>query len=443
MSSRQERWLSREVFGWAMFDFANQAFTLVILTTMFQIYFIEYVVPEDPSLGRRLWATSGMITQVVIILVAPILGALADFMGAKKRLLFMTYIGCVLFTASLGLVPPGATAWRMVHFIVAYFFYAAGANFMSSFLPELAHHRNMGKVSAFGWTLGYVGGLLCLAGAVVLTSLWEGPIGYRLVTVWAGLFFLAAAIPTFLLLRERKQAEPMPEGHTYLTVGFHRLADTFRHLRMYGRLFEFLLIMTLYFGGVQIVYWFAGTLTKELFGFDDRKMGLFILQITVTAIVGAVLTGRYQDRFGARNFLLGCLIFWTVTILTAALATEEWVFWTVGNAVGLGIGAIGTASRAMVGLFSPAHKAAEFFGFYGLFHKLSAILALGAVTVLEFVFRGDFHRVVAASSGFFVLGFFLLLKVDEKAGRLAALRAEQAYRRRLRSHESLAGASPQ
>jgi MFS transporter, UMF1 family len=430
---RGREWLSREVFGWAMFDFANQAFTLVILTSMFQVYFIEYVIPGDPSLGRQLWAASGMITQVAIIVLAPILGALADFMGAKKRLLFISYVGCVALTTSMGLVPPGAAAWGMAHFVAAYLFYAAGENFMASFLPELAHHRHMGAVSAFGWTLGYVGGLLCLGGAVAITFVWEGATGYRLVTAWAGVFFFVAAIPTFLYLRERKVAEPMPPGQTYLTVGFHRLGATFRSLRLHRWLFGFFLVMTLYLGGVQIIYWFAGSLTKELFGFGDQKMGLFILQITATAIVGAILTGRYQDRVGARNFLLGCMVFWAATNLTAALATKEWIFWIVGNAVGLGIGAIGTASRAMVGLFAPAHKAAEFFGFYGLFHKVSAILGLGVLILLETLFAGNFHRVVAASALFFVVGFFLLLLVDEKAGRLSALHAERDFRRALAS----------
>jgi UMF1 family MFS transporter len=412
-----------------MFDFANQAFTLVILTTMFQVYFIEYIVPGDPSRGRQLWASAGMITEVIVLATAPILGALGDFFGAKKRLLFWSYLGCVALTTTLGLVPPGAAAWGMVHFIAAYLFFAAGENFLASFLPELAEHRDMGRVSAFGWTMGYVGGLLSLAGAVAITHFWSGATGYRLVAAWSGLFFLAAGIPTFLLLRERKQAERLPPGQNVWTIGFHRLGKTFRELRTYRRLFHYLLVMTLYFSGVQIVYWFAGTLTKELFGFTDQKMGLFILQLTATAIVGAALTGRYQDRIGARNFLLGCLAFWAATILAAALVTEEWMFWAVGNAIGLGIGAIGTASRALVGLFSPPHRAAEMFGFYGLAHKVSAMIGLGSVAWFEVLFKGDFHRVVAASSGFFIIGFVLLLGVDEKSGRIAALRAERDFRR--------------
>jgi MFS transporter, UMF1 family len=428
MRGRQP-WFNRQVLGWAMFDFANQAFTLVILTAMFQVYFIEYIVPGDTERGMFLWSLSGIATQVVLILVAPVLGALADFAGSKKRLLFFTYIGCVLFTASLSLIPPGAVAMGMALFVLAYLFYGAGENFMSSFLPELAAHRHMGKVSAFGWTLGYVGGLLCLFGAALINFFVEGAAGYRLVSLWAAVFFLVAALPTFLLLGERKQAEAMPPGQSYFTIGFHRLAETFHEMRSYRRLFHFLAVMALYFGGVQIVIWFAGSITRQLFGFGEREMGFFLLQISATAIIGAVLTGRYQDRVGAKNFILIVLVFWMATVLLAAFATEEWLFWVVGNMVGLGIGAIGTSSRAMVGLFSPEHKAAEFFGFYGLAHKLSAILGLAAFAGALALFEGNLHRVIASTSVFFVLGFLLMLPVDEKAGRTVALRATRAYYR--------------
>jgi MFS transporter, UMF1 family len=431
---RTPGWLNRQVFGWAMFDFANQAFTLVILTAMFNVYFIEHVV-GDLERGMYLWSASGITAQIVIMILAPILGALADFSGAKKKLLFVTYIGCVVCTAALGLITPGAVGLAMALFILAYLFYAGGENFMASFLPELAPHRVMGRVSAFGWTMGYVGGLLCLAGAAFITWRWDGATGYRLVSLWAAAFFFAAALPTFLLLTERKRPEVLPPGHSYWTIGFVRLRQTFRAVRAYRRLFHFLMIMTLYFAGVQVVFWFAGTLTRQLFGFSAEKMGLFLIQITATAIVGAVITGRVQDRIGAKTFIMITLAFWAITVLAAACATREWTFWVVGNAVGLGLGAIGTSSRAMVGLFSPAHKAAEFFGFYGLAHKLSAIIGLSSIGFATFIFEGNLHLVVGAGSSFFILGFLLMLAVDEKAGRVIALRAERDYHRgRLAGH---------
>lgn len=429
----QRPWLTREVVGWGMFDFANQAFTLVILTAMFNVYFKEYIAPEGQ--GVYYWSAAGVATQIMVIVLAPILGALADFSGAKKKLLFVTWIGCCILTAALGLIPPGALGFGMTLFIAAYLFYASGENFMASFLPELAPHRYMGRVSAFGWTLGYCGGLVCLAGAAVITYIWDGATGYRIVSVWAGVFFFAAAIPTFLWLGEKKQAELMPPGQNLVTIGFYRLAQTYRDIRQYRRLFHFLTIMTVYFAGVQIVFWFAGILTQELFNFSAGKSGLFILQITVTAIIGAVLTARYQDRIGTKNYILLSLALWSVVVLGAALARQEWMFWVVGNGVGLAIGAIGTSSRAMVGLFSPEHKAAEFFGFYGLAHKLSAIIGLSSIALARAILQ-DWHLVVAAGSLFFIIGFVLMLGVDEREGRVAALKSARAYQRALKARTS-------
>lgn len=427
---RRQPWLNKQVFGWAMFDFANQAFTLVILTTMFQVYFVEYIVRDDVSLGRRLWALSGIITQVIILAVAPVIGALADFSGSKKKLLFVTYVGSVLLTACLGLVPPGGLAAGMMIFILAYLCYAAGENFMASFLPELAPHRAMGRVSAFGWTMGYIGGLLCLAGAVLITALWPGATGYRIVAVWAALFFLFAAVPTFIWLREKKVPEEMPEGQNLFTIGFHRLAQTARSLRRYQWLFRFIVILTIYLAGMQTIYWFAGSLMRA-FGFGELRMGLFVLQLSVTAILGALITARYQDAIGARNYILICLVVWGLTIVSIGFVGQEWMFWIVGNFIGLSIGALGTSSRAMVGLFSPEHKAAEFFGFYGFAHKLSALIALGWIGLGETIFPGRFPLIVASTTLFFIVGFGLMLTLDEKAGRIAALKSERDFRRRL------------
>jgi len=431
-------WLNKQVFGWAMFDFANQAFTLVILTAMFSVYFKHHVAPE--SHGEYYWSAAGVITQIMVIILAPILGALADFSGAKKKLLFITWLGCCIFTASLGLVSPGALWLGLALFIIAYLFYASGENFMASFLPELAPHRVMGRVSAFGWMLGYCGGLLCLAGAALIVSFWDDgdPTGYRWVSVWAGVFFFVAALPTFLLLKEKKQAEPMPPGRNYFTIGFVRLAETYRSLREYRRLFHYLSIMTVYFAGVQIVFWFAGILTQELFNFTPAQSGVFILQMTVTAIFGALLTARYQDRIGTKNYILIMLALWTIVVLTAAVVAwlidqqrgQPWMPWVVGNGVGLAIGGIGTASRAMVGLFSPQHKAAEFFGFFGLAHKLSAIIGLTSISLARWLLH-DWHFVVGAGSIFFIIGFVLMLGVNERDGRVAALKAEKAHQRRL------------
>ncbi|MBT8485666.1 MAG: MFS transporter [Phycisphaerales bacterium] len=428
----QRAWLNRETFGWAMFDFANQAFALVILTTMYQLYFVYHVVADDESLGRQLWAASNITTQVIVILISPIVGALADFSGAKKKLLLITYAGCVVLTAALGLVPPGAAALGMILFICGYLFYATGENFMGAFLPELAEHRDMGKVSAFGFTLGYTGGLVCLAGAVILFMRFEGPTGFRLACVWAGLFFLVAALPTFIFVRERKLREELPPGQTIVTVGFHRVASTFRSIRQYRHLFRYLLIMTFYLAGMQIVIFFGGTIAQKLFDLEMKELGIYVAVSAASAIVGAFTTMLFQDRVGTRNTILLALVLWTVIMIAAAFIRPEWkaLFWAVGGGVGFGMGMLGTSSRAMVGLFSPKHKSAEFFGFYGQATKISAILGLALTILTEHMFAGRYNLVVASSGIFFIGGLVLMLGVNERDGRIAAIRATRAHIRR-------------
>lgn len=447
---RLPAWLTRPVWGWSLFDFANQSFTIVILTAMFQVYFVGRIF-DDEGTGRRWWAISGIITQAVLIVVGPVLGALADFTGTKKRLLLVTFIGCVGFTFALAFVQPGQAWLGAICFILAYLFYGAGENFLSAFLPELCTHREMGRVSAFSWTIAYVGALISLLVAVGITLLVPGgqetivgadgaeivrtsAFGYQLTTAWAALFFALAGLPMFLWVPERKYHEPLPAGQTLWNVGFYRIAETAQRIRQYRMLFRFLAIMTFYFAGMQIIYWFGGTLTKTLFGFDDTRMGLFLVLSTIVAIPSAALTGHYQDRIGTKNTILICLAFWSVVMPAASAAAVfgaavAWLPWAIGALVGVGIGALGSASRAMVGLFSPPQKSAEFFGFYGIAHKLSAMLGLGWITTMDWLFDHNFALVVVSAAIFFVVGFLLMFFVDEKRGRITALRSAKEIER--------------
>jgi UMF1 family MFS transporter len=442
-SPNPKRWFTREVFGWAMFDFANQAFTLVILTTMYQLYFINHIVVNNAPLGWRLWATSNIIGQVVVIVSSPVIGALADFSGAKKKLLFTMYIVAVVMTASLGILRPGDVALAMFLFTFGYIFYAVGENFMSSFLPEIARHEQMGRVSGFGWSMGYTGGLVCLGGATIIASLTSSEVAaYRLICLWAGVFFMLAGIPTFIFVRERKLREAMPEGRTIWTIGFVRLASTFRELRRYRQLFRFLPIMTFYLAGMQIFVFFSGTIIREVFKFGTQKMALSILVITVTSIVGAVGTILYQDRIGAKRTIMICLAVWMVAMFAAGFvnAEREYLFWILGSIVGVNMGVLGAASRSIVGLFSPAHKAAEFFGFHGLGSKLAAILGLLFFVLVEAIVGGRFQLVIAGSGLFFLGGLLGLLFVNEHEGRVAAVDATREHERKYHDFRGHVGA---
>ncbi|MCI0674911.1 MAG: MFS transporter [Phycisphaerales bacterium] len=439
---KRPAWLTKEVVGWTMFDFANQAFTMVIITALYQQYFIKQVVPmvgESDHHGKRLWEISNISAELVIIAISPLLGALADFSGAKKKFLFITYMGCVLATLGLGLVGPGDVALGMTLFIIGYIFFGAGENFLNAFLPEIAEHRDMGRVSAFSWAIAYTGALLSTAVAYgIIGWLGKGPAGNRTVAVWCGVYFLLGGIPTFILLTERKLKEQLPPGQTIFTVGFHRLAQTFKDIRRFRQLMRFLVIVMIYMAGMQVVIFYAGSIANDVFKFTTSQQGIFFAQVIITGIIGAAITGRVQDRIGTRTTILGLLVIWSLTMFLAGFATRQAVFWVLGNFVGFSMGALGSASRVMAGLFSPQYKAGEFFGFYGMAQKLAVILGLGFQFLLG-TMGVAFNWAIAASSVFFIAGFFLMFWIDEREGRIAAIRAAREH---IRKHRDYKGELP-
>lgn len=436
---KRPHWLTREVIGWTAFDFANQAFTMVIITAIWQQYFIKQVVPMvdgSDARGKQLWSIANMASEVVIIALSPLLGALADFSGAKKRFLLITYVGCVAATCALGLVGPGDVGLAMILFIAGYTFFGSGENFLNAFLPEIAAQRDMGRVSAFSWAIAYTGALISAAvGFAILGAMGDGPAGNQVVALWCGAYFLLGGIPTFLLLRERKLRETLPPGHTLATVGFHRLRQTLSDIRRYRQLVRFLVVVTIYLAGMQVVIFFAGSIATDLFKFSIKEQGLFFAQVIVTGIIGAAITGRVQDRLGSRATILALLVIWALTIFLAGFATHRWIFWVLGNFVGFSMGALGSASRVMAGLFSPHHKSAEFFGFYGMAQKIAALLGLGFQLFLSRM-GVQFNWAIAASAIFFIIGFALMFTINEREGRIVAIKAAREH---IRKHKDYVG----
>ena len=429
----------REVFAWGMYDFANQSFTLLILTLLFPIYVRKVAVTApgmDPAaaaaMGDRVWSSVYAGSMLLVVLCSPFVGAFADARGAKKRLLIMTGVGCVLLTASFALIGPGAWVLAVILFIPANFCYQIGENMLASFLPEVANQRNLGRVSAIGWTMGYIGALLLLVLVVAaMLGLDMGPPErWRPFFVFAAVWFAMGMITPAFILREHKPTDETPSIALCLQLAVSRLRTTVREASKHRQLLRFLLAFFVYALGVQTIIAFAGIIASD-FGFDQIKLALFVLQLTVTAGVGAVVTGMYQDRLGPKRTLIIFLCVWLVTCLTMVGLTlpadpPQWLFWVAGNGVGLGLGGVGTASRAMVGVFTPRHKTAEFFGLWGMTYK-----GAGVVGVLSF---GQVKAALGSTvslamlTGFFLVGLALLLRVNVSAGRRSALRAQRDAR---------------
>lgn len=410
-----------------MYDFANSGYTTVVLTAIFNAYFVGVVAKGVGTAGTPtlLWALATAVTNVFVLMSAPVLGAIADHGAYKKRFLAVTTTGCVLFTALLGLVGAGDVWLGMVLVILSYLMFAFGENFIAAFLPEIARGKDMGRVSGYGWSLGYVGGLLVLALCLAYIQWAQGQgataTQYVPVTMWiTAAIFALAALPTFCWLRERAVPQSLLPGQGYVRTGFARVRDTIRHARHYRDLFRFLVTLAVYHCGVNTVIVLAAVYAQEVMGFGMQETIMLIMVVNVTAAVGAFSFGFLQDWMGSVRTLALTLLVWIAALAIAYFVESRAGFWVVANLVGISLGSSQSAGRALVGRFSPPARAAEFFGLWGLAGKLAAVIGPVTYGLITYLSRGD-HRLALVSTGvFFVLGLVLLLGIDERRGHEAA-----------------------
>jgi UMF1 family MFS transporter len=414
-----------EVVAWAMYDFANSGYTTVVITAVFNAYFVA-VVAGDAPWATLAWTATLAVSYAAVMVTGPLLGAYADQRAAKRRLLVMSTIGCVVFTAALALVGPGALALGCVLVALSNFFFSTGENLIAAFLPELARGKALGKVSGWGWGLGYIGGLISLGAslAYVTAAQGRGETSAEFVPVTmlitAGIF-LAASLPTLIWLKER--AVPQPAADGLARTAFARVWDTVRHAATFTDLARFLGCLVCYQAGVQAVVALAAIYAQQAMGFTTKDTITLILAVNVTAALGAVAFGQVQDRLGHVRTIALTLLGWIATVVVAWWATDRATFWVAANLAGLSLGASQSAGRALVGYLSPRDRRAEFFGLWGLAVKLSSILGPLTYGFATWLSRGD-HRLAMLITGvYFVAGLAVLATIDVRRGRREALRA--------------------
>ncbi len=415
-----------------MYDFANSGYTTVVLTAIFNAYFVSVVAADGADrvgTATLLWTIAMAATNVLVLASAPVLGAIADHGAHKKRFLALTTVGCVISTALLGLVGKGDVWLGMALVVLSNLMFASGENFIAAFLPEIAREEDMGRISGYGWSLGYVGGLLVLGMCLLYIQSAQGhgdpATRYIPVTMWiTAAMFAFAALPTFLWLRERAAAQPLAPGQSYLRIGFQRVAHTFRHARHYRDLFRFLVTLAVYYCGINTVIVLAAIYAQEVMGFGMQETIIMILVVNITAAAGALGFGFTQDRLGSVRTLVLTLCVWIVALVTAYFVETRAGFWVVANLVGISLGASQSAGRALVGQFSPPERAAEFFGLWGLAGKLAAVVGPLTYGFITYVSHGDQRLALVSTCVFFIVGLLLLTTVDEGRGREAARVAE-------------------
>jgi len=410
-----------------MYDFANSGYTTVVLTAVFSAYFVGVVAgngADRNASATLLWTLATAIANGLILLSAPVIGAIADARASKKRFLAFTTIGCVVSTALLALAGPGDVWLAMTLVIFSAFMFGSGENLIAAFLPEISKQEHMGRISGYGWTLGYLGGLLvlgiCLA--VVMAGQARGATAAQYVPITllitAGAFALAS-LPTFLWLRERAVPRRSP-GTGYVRAGFAQLRRTFGEAHRFKDLTRFLVALMLYQCGVYTVIVLAAVYAQEAMGFSTFDNIVLILIVNFTAAAGAFTFGHVQDRLGSVPTLGITLLLWIVALVIAYFAAERPMFWLAANLIGLAMGSSQSAGRAVIGLFTPPARSAEFFGLWGFATKLAAIVGPLSYGFITFLTHGNQRLALLATVLFFVAGLAVLLSVNEKRGRASA-----------------------
>ncbi len=412
-----------------MFDFANSSYTTIIITVAFSVYFTKFVVAGDNA--DWLWGVAIWITNGIVLLLAPIIGAIADGSGRKKQFLFASYLLCVAGTAGLYFAVPGAVVSAMVLLIISNIGFIAGENFAGAFLPELSTPENVGRISAIGWGIGYFGGLASLLlvrpllagmnlepGALTAAENATAFGNVRIAWVITAAFFALAAIPTFVFLRERA-----PRGHEgwahYVREGFSRLAHTAQSVRQFRELVRFFCVYFVYHAGLTVVIAFAGIIYERTFGFTASELITLFIFLQFASAAGAWVFGFIQDRIGSRVTIQSVLLLWVMGCVGIYFASNRFHYWAIAVLAGVGIGALQTASRAMVGLMSPVSKAGEFFGFLGMVSR--AAYAFGPLLFGRIASTTGSHRTAMLTlSVLFLFGLVAMRWVNEDAGRNAA-----------------------
>jgi len=363
---------NREHLAWYLYDFGNSAYAAVILLAVYSAYFKGTVV--GGAEGSRYWGISVGIAMLVVAIIAPFLGAIADFSASKKRFLLIFSIITWVFTALLFFVQKGDIYLGMIFFIIAEVGYRSGQVFYNSLLPEIAEPEDMGRVSGNGWAIGSFGGILCLLILLPLIMLIEGTLIVRLSLVFTAVYFAVSAIPAFRWIEERATPKQLPEGETYLSMAVSRLIETVKTLGNYRDFLRFIISFLIYNDGILMALNFASIIGAVLFGMDQTQLIIFMIIVQITSVVGAFVAGLVGKKIGFKRTLVYSIIMMTLVIFGMLFAKTLNQFYFIGALAGFALTGVQSISRTLVGYFAPEGHSAEFYGIFAVTGRTSSFI---------------------------------------------------------------------
>ena len=411
-SESRKKWLTKDVFNWSLFDFANSSFATIVLAFVYAIYF-KKVVAEDQPIGDFYWSAAINISMIAVAFLSPVLGAASDYFGSKKKyLVFFTFLSItatgLLYLITAGMIIPG-----MVLFIFANIGFQAGLGFYDAFIKDITDIDNYNKVSSLGYAVGYFGSLAALAAVIVLQ---DEP---RNTFIACAVLFFIFSLPLFIFVKEKKiQHSDGLSASNFISIGIKRTLDTIRHIRQYKNLRTFLLSYFLYIDGVNTIIFFAGNYAQTTLKFSIPDLILFFVIVQVTALLGSFLFGWIADKKGTKQTIIFIILSWAVLTLLVFFANDKTTFLIIGAFAGTFLGSSQALSRSFMGKLTPDDKKTEFFGFYSLFEKTSTLLGpltFGLVSWLT----GNQRYAVLSLLIYFISGLLLFRKVKEEKAETA------------------------
>ena len=402
-----------KVFSWLLFDFANTSFSVIMVTFVFPLYFKNVICNGEPS-GDALWGFSISLSMLLVALISPVLGAAADYSGKRKRFLFVFTLISVLATAMLSFSGPGMAVAAIALFILANIGFEGGLVFYDAYLKELATDKSVGRVSGYGFAMGYLGALAILLLTKPLLSkgivLSNAP-NVQLSFLAASVFFALFSVPIFLALRDQQKKEGPAISFASLGSSIKEVKHTVRHIMNYPDLVRFLLAYFFYNDAILTVIAFSSIYAQNTLGFTTGELIVFFMLVQTTAIAGSIIFGFVTDKIGPKKTIVITLLIWFVVVIAAIFADRKELFFYTGMLAGLSMGSSQAASRSMMARLTPREHVTEFFGFYdGTFGKASAIvgpLVFGIVSAQA----GSQKAALASLLMFFTIGLLLMTRV--------------------------------
>ena len=382
---------NKQILGWCFYDFANSSFTTIIVTFIYSAFFANYIV-GDGAVGQIYWGNTVTLCALIIAFLSPIMGAIADQGGYRKTFLFYWTLICIGFTFLLYFPKAGDIYPALIIFTIANVSFEMGCVFCNSYVPSLTNKTNAGKISGFGYSFGYLGGLLALVLGLTTIALPENPIfgiskdlgqNYRSMNILVAIWFLIFSVPTFLWLK--KDTKKNKINLSLLRNSFNQLKKTFIDIKQYKNTIRFLIARLFYNDALITIFSFGGIVASGVYGFGLEKMLIFGIVLGIAAGIGSFFMGYVDDYIGPKKMIqISNLLLVSATMIVVFVNNETY-FWIAGTLVGFASGPNQSSSRSLMSKFCPKGKENEFFGFFAFSGKITAFLGpflLAQVTLL-------------------------------------------------------------